>query len=312
MDKKRTYAITGATGSVCSPIARGLIQAGHTVRVVGRDADRLQPLVDLGAIPFVGNWQDADFIEQAFQGADAALLVANGNPTTRDFRGEFARVGANYAHAAKTTGLKSAVFISSIGAQDDRNRGLILVHGDVESHLNAVPDLNVLHLRAPFFFTNLLYFLQPMRTRGMLSSPLKPDTPIDAASPRDVGAVALRRLLDLDFDGKSAIELYGQPELNMAKIAALIGKELVHPFPVEKTDRDADIEGMVAAGFGRDFAILMNDTWDSFNRGSLRAENPTPENHLPSRIEDFIREELALAILAPPVPTNISQSKVPL
>jgi uncharacterized protein YbjT (DUF2867 family) len=310
MDRKRTYTITGATGHIGNRVAQGLLQAGHHVRALGRDATRLQPLTDLGAVPFVGNWQDVDFIAEAFRGADAALLMAQGNITARDYRGAFAQVGANFANAARTTGLKSAVFISSIGAQDDRNRGLILIHGDVENHLNEVPDLNVVHLRAPFFFANLFYFLQPMRTRGVLSSPIAPNTPIDAGSTRDVAEAALRLLLEPEFHGKSAVELYGQPGLTMQVISDLIGKELGQSFPAEKTDRDADIEGMVAAGFGRDFAILMNDTWDSFNRSRLREENPTPENRMPSRIEDFIREELAPAILAPP-PT-VSPSKMPL
>jgi uncharacterized protein YbjT (DUF2867 family) len=297
MDKQRTYTVTGATGHIGNQVARGLIQAGYTVRALGRDAERLQPLADLGAVPFVGDWQDTDFIEEVFRGADAALLMAQAHRTARDYRGDFARVGANYANAAQMTGLPSAVFISSLGVQDERNRGLILIHADVEHLLNEVDGLNVVHLRAPFFFENLFYFLQPMREQGVLRSPIAPQTQFEAVWTCDVADVALRLLMRLEFQGKSAMEVLGQPGLSLGKIADLIGKELGRPFPAEKADRDADIEGMVAAGFGRDFATLMNDTWDAFNRGQYRAAEPAMTRRQSSHIEDFIRKELAPALL---------------
>jgi uncharacterized protein YbjT (DUF2867 family) len=305
MDRKRTYTVTGATGHVGNHVARGLMQAGHTVRALGRNAGRLQGLADLGAVPCVGDWQDADFLAHAFQGADAALLIAQGDRTARDYRGACARVGANYAHAAQATGLKAAVFISSLGVQDERNRGLILIHADVEQLLNAVDGLHVVHVRAPFFFENLFYFLRSMRECGVLRSPIAPDAPFDAAPTRDIADVALRLLVQLDFRGKSAFEVHGQPGLCMRQIAERIGTELGRSFPVEQADRTADIEAMVAAGLGRDFATLMNDTWDALSRGLLRAEDPTMASRMPSPIGDFIRDELVPAILAPPTTANV-------
>jgi uncharacterized protein YbjT (DUF2867 family) len=309
MDKQRTYTVTGATGHIGNKVARDLIRVGHTVRAMGRDKERLKPLADLGAIPFVGDWQDADFIEEAFRGADAALLMAQAHRTARDYRGAFARVGANYANAAQKTRLPSAVFISSLGVQDERNRGLILIHADVEHSLNAVDGLNVVHLRAPFFFENLFYFLQPMRERGVLRSPISPQAEFDSVWTRDVADVALRLLMRLDFQGKSEIEVLGQSRLSLDKIAGLIGEQVGRPFPAEKADRDADIEGMVAAGFGRDFATLMNDTWDAFNRGLYRAAEPSTASRMPSRIEGFLREELAPAILPPATTANVPTSE---
>jgi uncharacterized protein YbjT (DUF2867 family) len=91
-------------------------------------------------------------------------LIAQGDRTARDYRREFALAGEHYAAAAKAKGLKSAVFISSLGAGNDRNRGLILVHGDVEQSLNGVDGLSLVNLRAPMYFENLFYFLQAMRT----------------------------------------------------------------------------------------------------------------------------------------------------
>jgi uncharacterized protein YbjT (DUF2867 family) len=299
MDNKRTYVVTGATGHIGNPVTRGLLEHGHAVRALGRNRERLRDLVDLGATPFVGDMRDGAFVEELFQGADAALLVAQGNRAARDYRGEFSSAGSNYANAAKVTNLKYAVFISSLGAHDDRNRGLILIHSDVEHTLNEVDGLNVVHVRAPAFFENLFYFLQPMRERGVLSSPIAPEAQMDTASTGDVAEVAQRLLTRLDFRGKSAIELHGQPGLSMGKIADIIGEALGRRFPAERPGRDADIERMVAAGMGRDFSNLMNDAWQAISRGPVRNEEPTATSRMPSTIEHFIREQLAPAIVAP-------------
>lgn len=71
-------------GRIGKPVALGLLDAGHRVRAVGLDRARLQPLVDRGAEPAVGDIADRAFIERALAGADAALLVARadlGSPT---------------------------------------------------------------------------------------------------------------------------------------------------------------------------------------------------------------------------------------
>jgi uncharacterized protein YbjT (DUF2867 family) len=74
-------------------------------------------------------------------------------------------------------------------------------------------------------------------------------------STRDIADVALRRLLALDFQGASILELEGPELVNLRQIASLIGAALGRAFPAQPTARDADIEGMAAAGIGRDFGI---------------------------------------------------------
>lgn len=298
METKRTYVITAAGGHIGGPVARGLLRAGHRVRALGRDPDRLKPLIELGATAEVGDVSDAGFVERAFRGADAALLVVPPNPRARDFRRYFGDIGVNYANAARASSLQSAVFISCHGTHDERYRGLIMVHTDVETSLSDVPGLNVLNLRAPSYFENLFYFLPAMRARGVLSSPIAPDAPFETAGTSDIAAVALRSLLELEFRGKVAREVHAQRIVTMREVAQLIGKQLGLPFPVEQVAREADIEALVAAGASRDFATLLNDTWEIFGRhGLLRATAPSASTVVPTAVEDFIRDELAAAIV---------------
>ncbi len=67
------------------------------MRAVGRDRARLQPLVDRGAEPWVGDIGDRAFVERAVAGADAALLVVRADLRSPSFGADFHRVGRAYA-----------------------------------------------------------------------------------------------------------------------------------------------------------------------------------------------------------------------
>src|SRR5438094_5465506 len=69
------YVIVGASGNTGSIIADSLLSKGKKVRVVGRDAGRLQRFVRQGAEAFTGDVSDAAALTKAFTGARAAYLL---------------------------------------------------------------------------------------------------------------------------------------------------------------------------------------------------------------------------------------------
>src|SRR5271169_157951 len=70
-----TYVILGATGNTGSIIADALLLRRKKVRVVGRDAGRLERFVRQGAEAFTANVSDAAALTKAFRGARAAYLM---------------------------------------------------------------------------------------------------------------------------------------------------------------------------------------------------------------------------------------------
>jgi uncharacterized protein YbjT (DUF2867 family) len=296
---KRTYVVTGTTGRIGSRVTRGLLDAGHHVTAIGRNPERLRALADPGATALQGDVRDAGFVHQSFAGANAALLVVSEDRASRDVRRDFGDVGVNYANALSTNSVPFAVFVSSVGAHDDRYRGFVLVHRDVEQALDAVPDLNVVHLRAPFFFENLFYWLPRIRARRTFAVPIDPDAGLDMVAAGDVAAAAVRLLLDLDFRGKRALELRGPDVITMRQIADRVRRQLGTSLPVERMTREADVEDLVKRGVSYDFAHLMNDTGDTFSRyGRLRAELPQAAITGTTSIDDFIRDQFAPALTA--------------
>lgn len=69
------YVILGATGNTGSIVADFVLSKGKKVRVIGRNAERLQRFVDKGAEAFIADWTDAAALAKAFSGARAAYLL---------------------------------------------------------------------------------------------------------------------------------------------------------------------------------------------------------------------------------------------
>ena len=138
------YVILGASGNTGSIIADSLLSKGRKVRVVGRDAGRLQPFVRQGAETFSADMSDAAALTKAFSGARAAYLTLP-PPTSRE---DQERLSDAIAKAVKESGLRYAVHLSSYGAQVPEGTGPIAGLHSSEQKLNAISSLNVLHLRA--------------------------------------------------------------------------------------------------------------------------------------------------------------------
>src|SRR5260370_39870578 len=99
------YVILGASGNTGSIIADSLLSKGKKVRVVGRDAGRLQRFVRKGAEGFTGDVGDAVALTKAFSGARAAYLLLP--PITS--REDQERDSDAIAKAVKESGLRYAV-----------------------------------------------------------------------------------------------------------------------------------------------------------------------------------------------------------
>src|SRR5271154_5343863 len=146
--------VTGATGRTGRVVAETLLARGEKVRVVGRDAKKLTPLVGRGAEGVVGNVEDVASMTAAFEGATAVYLVLPEDLSQQDLRAHQERVSSSYAAAIGNAGVRFAVDLSSVGAQHAEKTGPIVGLHNHEQKLDRVAGLNVLHLRAAYFMEN--------------------------------------------------------------------------------------------------------------------------------------------------------------
>src|SRR5580700_3687199 len=117
------YVITGATGNTGGMVADRLLEAGQTVRVVGRDRKRLEKFTEKGAEPFIADATDAGALTNAFAGAKAVYAMSPPNIGAPDVRAREESVSDALRSAIEKNGLKYAVVLSSFGAEKPQGTG---------------------------------------------------------------------------------------------------------------------------------------------------------------------------------------------
>jgi uncharacterized protein YbjT (DUF2867 family) len=289
--------IVGATGHTGRLAAEVLLARGEKIRVVGRDASKLQPFVQQGAEAAVGTVEDAAFLRKAFQGAQAAYLLIPPDMQTNDYRGYQERVVAAYAAAIADAKVSCVVTLSSVGADLTEKSGPILGLHDLEVKLNAIKGLNVLHLRPAGFMENLFMSVQPLRTMGMLPGPMPADAPHAMIAARDIGAYAAERLHARDFSGSLFQELHGQRDISMKEVASVVGNAIGKPKLAYMQVPFMMLEpALVQTGLPKSTVSLMIEMWKSMNSGVLKLHEPrNAKNTTPTSIETFVTEVFAPA-----------------
>jgi uncharacterized protein YbjT (DUF2867 family) len=288
-----TYVILGASGNTGSIIATSLLLEGKKVRVVGRDAGRLQRFVDKGTEALTADWSDAAALTKAFSGAHAAYLMLPPAKSREDQEQESTAI----AQAVKESGLRYAVNLSSYGAQLPKGTGPVAGLHSLEQKLNAISGLNVLHLRAAYFMENNLKAIGMIQGMGLLGDALLPNLKLPMIATRDVGDYAAQRLLHLDFSGKQTRELLGERDLSMTEATAVIARGIGKPdlrykqFPYDQVQQVLTQMGIPPKG-----AAMYIEMYKAINTGVLTPLEPrSPANTTPTSFENFVQDVFAAA-----------------
>ncbi len=287
------YVVTGATGHTGNVVAKALLTKGEKVRVVGRNPDRLKPLVAQGAEPFSADLSDTASIAKAFAGAKAVYVMMPPNLASPDFRGFQNRVTDAVAAALKSAGIMHVVTLSSIGADKTEKTGPVVGLHYLERQLNRIDGLNVLHLRAGYFMENTLAQVDIIRMAGMAVGPLRPDLKLPMIATRDIGDAAANALLNLDFSQKQTRELLGQRDISMAEVAQIIGRAIDKPNLQYTQAPDEQVRAaLIQLGMSSNMADLILEMSAALNSGYMRALEPrSAKNTTPTSYETFVAEE---------------------
>jgi uncharacterized protein YbjT (DUF2867 family) len=280
--------ILGASGNTGSIIANFLLSKGEKVRVVGRDVGRLHHFVRKGAEAFTADLSDAAALTKAFDGARAAYLML----PPLNSREEQERESDAIAKAAKESGLRYAVHLSSYGAHVPEGTGPVTGLHSSEQKLNAIGDLNVLHLRAAYFMENNMAAIGMIQGMGLFGHALLPDLKLPMIATRDVGDYAAAHLLHLDFSGKHTRELLGERDLSMAEATALIARGIGKPdLRYEQLPYDHVRQALTQMGFSPKKAAVYIEMFEAINAGLLAAqEQRSTENSTPTSFETFVQD----------------------
>ena len=283
------HTIIGATGNVGRKLAEILMANKERVRAIGRSVEKLQPLVEQGAEPVLGDAADPAFLTGAFAGANTIFSMIPNNYTATDFRAYQNDFGEAIASAISASGVTRVVNLSSHGAHLTEKTGPIMGLRDHEKRLNALEGVHVMHLRPTFFMENLLMNINLIKGMGFNGDHIEGGHPFAMIATQDIAKEAAQHMMGRDFTGKMTRELLGPRDMNMNEVTRIIGEKIDLPdLKYIYLSRDDYINGLIEAGLSENLAQLLAELSASLNAGLFATgEKRTADNTTATDFETF-------------------------
>jgi uncharacterized protein YbjT (DUF2867 family) len=280
--------ITGATGNVGSKLTEKLLADGQKLRLIARHRDKLEPYEKKGAEVAAGSVLDTDFLTKAYSGARAVLTMMPADLSAEDIGAYQKQTAESIFAAVRDSGVKHVVNLSSLGGHTSEGTGIVAGLARLESMLNELSGVNILHLRPGYFMENLLGYAGMIKGMGVMGGEILPDTRMSLVATKDVAAVAAEQLTRLDFTGHSVLPIMGSRDYTMSEVAKVFGTAIGKlDLQYVAVPSDQVIGGLMQMGASESVAKSFIELGDAINNGTMSVDKRTPESTTPTTIEEF-------------------------
>src|SRR4051794_14073824 len=263
--------ITAPTGQIGSQLVRRLLDGGNAVRVIARDASRVDQAVREQVEIVEGSHDDPTVLDKALPGADALFWLVPPNPAapnTMDHYLSFARTGAA---AVARHHVGHLVGVSSAGHGWQSPAGVLSSAFAMDAEL-ATSGAAYRALALPFYMENLLGQLDAIRRRNAFSLTCAGDQPLATIATRDIAEAAAGLLTDLSWTGQANLPLFGPDRLTPEAMAEVIGEELGMPVAYHRITVDEYTATLRARGAGDRIVQELVETFAAQDGGIYDAD----------------------------------------
>ncbi|GHG07402.1 MULTISPECIES: NAD(P)H-binding protein [Amycolatopsis] len=225
--------VTTPTGQVGHRLVRHLLAAGSEVKVVVRDATRLEADVRTQVEVVEGAHDDPAVLDAALPGADAVFWLVPPNPAAASAHEHylgFARAGRA---AVRRHDVGHVVGVSSAGHGWAKPAGVLSAAFAMDAELEE-SGAAYRAVSPPFYLENLLGQLASMRERGTFFLTCAGDRPLATIATRDIAATAAGLLTDLSWTGQEDVPLFGPDRLTPDGMAGVLSEELGRPIRYQR------------------------------------------------------------------------------
>jgi uncharacterized protein YbjT (DUF2867 family) len=287
------YVITGGAGHISKPLTEKLLDAGHDVTVIGRNAEHLESLTTRGAKAAIGTVDDVDFLISSFIGVDAVYtMIPPPGFGVKNWKAHIGQIGKNYAQAIGANHIKYVVNLSSVGADMENGAGPVSGLYHAEQALNELGNINIKHLRPGYFFHNLLSNIAMIKNMNMMGANFGgPDMKLVMVDPVDIAAVAAEQLLGCNFKGHSVQYIAGD-ERTTDDIAETLGTAIGKPdLKWMVFNDDQALNGMIQGGLPMEMAKNFVEMNNALRTGAMSADywKNRPAHLQKTKLEDFAK-----------------------
>lgn len=278
---KKVYGILGATGQIGHVIVENLLQKGHHVKAIGRDTHKLNFLKTKGAESIaIESFEKEPLLVEAFADCEAVFGMLPPGQGADNFEAYQDKVGEAITSALQKNSIRYHVNLSSLGAHLPEGTGPIKGLHAQEKRLNALKELNVIHLRPAYFMENFFWSIPILLQTGTLKSPLNPELSLPIVSTVDIGNKAADFLNQLNFKGQTIFEFVGPRALTLLEITKIIGREIGKPdLKYSQPSYEEIKKGMLTSGMPSALVDLMLEMYRAFNANKCQPTQPITDEH---------------------------------
>ncbi|MFI9575472.1 NAD(P)H-binding protein [Microbispora rosea] len=271
--------VTTPTGQIGSRLVRRLLDQDEEVRVIARDASRLNGAVRERAEIVVGSHDDPAVLDKALPGADALFWLVPPNPqapSAEEHYLAFARAGSA---AVARHDVGHVVGVSSAGHGWPAPAGVLSAAFAMDAELRT-SGAAYRALSMPFYMENLLGQLDAILGHGAFSLTCAGDLPLASIATRDIAGIAAGLLTDLSWTGQENLPVFGPDRLTPDGMAEVISQELGRPVAYRRVSLDDYASLLRSRGAGDQAVKDVTEAFAAQDHGIYDADwataTPTP------------------------------------
>lgn len=220
--------VTTPTGQIGSRLVRRLLDGGEEVRVIVRDASRLDDRVREQVEVVSGTHDDPAVLDKALPGADALFWLVPPNPRAPSAEAHYVHFAREAAAAVARHGVGHVVGVSSAGHGWPTPAGVLSAAFAMDAEL-ATSGAAYRALSMPFYMENVLRQLDAVQGQNAFYLTCAGDQPLATIATWDIAAVAAGLLTDLSWTGQENLPVFGPDRLTPDGMAEVMSQELGHP-----------------------------------------------------------------------------------
>ncbi len=259
--------VTTPTGQIGRHVVKGLIAAQVPVRVIVRDASKLSDDVRGIAEIVEGSHGEASVINAALVGADGLFWVAPTAPskTIEQIYVEFARPAVD---AIRRNTVKRVVGVTALGRATrwQETSGLVTASIRMDDLLMST-GADFRGLAMPSFMDNMLRQAGPIGETGVFSGPIDPDLKLPVTAVSDLGALAVRLLVEGSWSGQEEVPVIGPEDLSHNDMAAILSDVLGRGIRYQQISFEQVKQQFLRRGASESFAQGYVDMFKAKNEG---------------------------------------------
>lgn len=289
--------ITAPTSGIGKKVLCKLLDSYPDVRVIARDANRIEPAERKLVVVVEGSHGDGEVVARATDGAEAVFWLVPPNPKASTVDKAYSGFTSPGLTAMRSQGVRRIVGISALGrgTAQAAKAGLVTATLAMDD-LIAESGIAYRAVTCPSFFDNLLRQVQPIREKGVFFSAVDPSRKLPGCATQDIAENSVRLLLDDAWTGTGHQAVLGPEDLSFEDMATVMTAVFGKPVKCVRTDYDAYKQQFIGRGMSEAMAQGMIDMVRAKSEGLDNGEARTNQTTTPTSFRQWCEGVLKLAL----------------